>query len=109
MPCVETDARSSRNGLILARGTHRLQNPTLQQMHDQRTPTRPATEIEPAVPPMPTTARTDGGRAPARETPRRPFDRPPSTDHAAAYCRDTEEIEPGVPDLRLTRRTKTQS
>lgn len=100
MPCVETDARSTRIGLILAGGTYRHQNATLQQMHDQPTLTRPTTEIEPAVPPMPTTARTDGGRTPPRETPRRPFDRPPRTDHAAECCRDTEEIEPGVPDLR---------
>ena len=69
-------------------------------MHDQTTRARTETEIEPAVPPMPRIARTDGGRSPPRETPRRPFDRPPRTDHAAPRSRATEEIEPGVPDLR---------
>lgn len=39
---------------------------------------------------------SDGGGRPSD----RPLDRPPRTDYATAYTRDTQEIEPFVPDLR---------
>lgn len=68
----------------------------------------PDTTDAPIVPNVSTDSRTepaaesgtalafDGGPRP----PERPLDRPPRTDHTTAYGRDTEEIEPLVPDLR---------
>lgn len=41
-------------------------------------------------------ARTDGGRGRTDDR----FDLPPTTDYAAGYTRDREEIEPGVADIR---------
>lgn len=61
----------------------------------------PDTHDAPIVPYTPDTQSqfvvTDGGN---RRGTARPFDRPPSTDHATDYSRCSEEIEPFVPDLR---------
>ncbi|MFB6124035.1 MAG: hypothetical protein ABEJ78_11340 [Haloferacaceae archaeon] len=63
--------------------------------------TRPTDDIEPMIPPLPTTERrtpTDQRSQPTsdRPTPERPTD----TTYATSYTRDYEEIEPGVPRMR---------
>lgn len=66
----------------------------MQSNETDQTTFRPATEIEPMVPLLPNTETSTD-----RPTRRRP-ERPPQTDYATSYTRDTEEIMPGVPDLR---------